>query len=273
MARLGLLALGLGVGGALASMPGTASADSSTWLSEVSDFLSSAFPAASSGGGDLAISMNGVTLFQSGTAEAYSGNGDIAIANGAGSEAYAFGSHSYADALGLNSTAVAGGLNAESAIGSSNDTAFVNGDGSYGFAGGIDADHSGSYDYALIFGNNDTALSGGDLAGAGNYDGTYVEGDNLAHALAQGSDHLLDLVKFYGDGGTSTAAAATDLLGGDPTGAFADGTAFWTDLFSGDSAAALVAGQDFWADLAASFDAGSLAGDASNFWTELATLF
>ena len=70
VARLGLMAMGLGIGGALASMPGTASADSSDWLSAVDDFLSgSAFPAASEQSGlNLAISMNGITLFQDGTA-------------------------------------------------------------------------------------------------------------------------------------------------------------------------------------------------------------
>ena len=60
----------------------------------------------------------------------------------------------------------------------------------------------GTFDYAVIFGNNDTALAGGDAAGAGSYDGAYVEGDNLGIAHAQGSDYLADILKFYGDGST-----------------------------------------------------------------------
>jgi hypothetical protein len=257
---LGLMALGLGVAGALASTPGTASADSSDWLSSVASFFDSAFPAAGTSDLNLAISMNGVSLFQSGTAEAYSGNGDIAIAHGAGSDAYAFGTASHADAFGTDSTAIAGGMNATDATGSADDTAFVSGDNSYGFAGGT-AEHPGSFDYALIFGKNDTALSGGDATGAGNYDGAYVEGNNLATATAQGGDHLLDVVKFYGDSPASSAAAAAeggnhlaDLFGGDPSGALADGSGAWAELLS-------------------SFDGGSFAADASNFWTDLTTLF
>jgi hypothetical protein len=92
------------------------------------------------------------------------------------------------------------------------------------------------------------------------------------------------VLKYYDNWGKPTppssaeAAESTNhlvglLSGTDTSGTLADGNAFWTDLFSGDSAGALAEGHAFWADLATSFDAGSVAADASNFWTELATLF
>jgi hypothetical protein len=261
LTRLGLLAVGLGVGAAFASMPAIASADtSSDWLSAVDSFLSSAAPAADTTPAmNLAISMDGVTLFQEGDAYAASGSsGDIAIANGAGASAYAFGTNNYASVDGTDSSAVAGGYDAAQASGSTDDTAFAFGNNDLSYAGGDGASNPGTFDYAVIFGNNDTALSGGDAAGAGSYDGAYSEGNDLATASAQGSDHLLDIVKFYGDG-TSTAAAAES--GG-----------HLTDLLSGSSGAAADA-SNAWTDLLSAFDGGSAAADASNLWTELASLF
>jgi hypothetical protein len=252
------MAIGLGIGGALASIPGTASADSSDWLTAVDSFLSgAAVPAATEPSSlNLAISFDGMSLFQDGSAYAYSGSGgDIAIANGAGATAYAFGTNNYASVDGTDSTAIAGGINAGTAGSSADNTAFVFGDNDYGLAGTTDSANPGSFDYSVIFGNGDKAYSGGDAAGAGSYDGAYVEGNNLGTAYAQGGDYLADILKFYGDGTTTSAAAATDLLPGvDASGALADGSGAWADLLS-------------------SFDGGSLAADASNFWTELATLF
>jgi hypothetical protein len=284
LARLGILAVGIGIGGAVASMPGIAAADSSSdWLSAVDGFFSGgALSAADSTPAlNLAISFDGMSLFQDGTAYAYSGtNGDIAIANGAGSTAYAYGADNYASVDGTDSHAIAGGYSDAAAGGSSDNTAFVFGDNSTGFAGTTDAANPGNFNYSVIFGNDDGAYAGGNAAGAGSYDGAYVEGNDLGTANAQGGDYLADILKFYGDGGTASTAAAAestnhlaDLLGSDPSGALADGSSFWTDLFSGDSAAALVAGQDFWADLGSSFDPAGTAADASNFWTELAALF
>jgi hypothetical protein len=275
VARLGLIAVGLGFGGALAANPGTAAADSSDWLTAIDSLVSgAAVPAATDTSGlNLAISFDGMSLFQDGTAYAYSGpNGDIAIANGAGATAYAYGTDNYATVDGTDSTAVAGGYEA-SAGSSAYNTAFVYGDNDTGLAGTTDAANPGTFNFSIIFGNDDTAYAGGSEAAPGSYDGAYAEGNDLAPAYAQGGNNLLDIAKFYGDGGTTSAAATTDLVGSGPSGALADGSAFWTDLLSGDSAGALVAGNDFWADLATSFDAGSLTADAGNLWTELATLF
>lgn len=250
------------MGGALASIPVTASADSSDWLAAVDSFLSgAAVPAASDTSAlNLAISMDGVTLFQEGSAYADSGtDGDIAIANGAGATADAFGTDNYASVDGTDSTAVAGGTSTEVAGSSADNTAFVFGDNDYGLAGTTDSANPGTFDYAVIFGNGDTAEAGGDAAGAGSYDGTYAEGNDLSPAYAQGSNYLLELAKFYGDGSTSTTAAAASeganlVSGTDTTTALTDGSALWTDLLS-------------------ALDGGNLAADASNFWTELTTLF
>jgi len=245
LTRLGLLAAGWGVGAAFASMPAIASADtSSDWLSAVDSLLSSAAPAADTTPAlNLAISMDGVPLFQSGDAFADSGSsGDIAIANGAGASAYAFGTDDYASVDGTGSSAVAGGYDAAQASGSTDDTAFAFGNNDLSYAGGDGASDPGTYDYAVIFGNDNTALAGGDAAGAGSYDGAYVEGNDLGTAQVQGSDYLADILKFYGDGSTSTTAAAAESGG------------HLTDLLS-------------------ALDGGSAAADASNLWTDLASLF
>jgi hypothetical protein len=248
IARLGILAAGVGIGAAVASMPGIASADSSTdWLSSMDSLLGGAFPAAGTSSGlNLAISEDGVTLFQEGTAHAYSGtNGDYAIADGAGSTATAYGAGNYADVDGTDSSAVAGGATAAGAAGSSDDTAFVDGNDSTAFAGG-----AGTSDYSEIFGNNDGAFSGGDAAGAGSYDAAYVEGNDLGNAYAQGGNYLADILKTYGDSSTAAAAEPSSLA--DLTTA-ADSGNLLTDLLS-------------------AVDPGA-AADSGNLLTDLASLF
>ena len=203
LTRLGLLAVGLGVGAAFASMPAIASADtSSDWLSAVDSFLSGAAPAADTTPAlNLAISIDGATIFQEGSATASSGtDGDIAFASGAGSSADATGTDDYAVAYGTDSSAIAGGA------GSSDDTAFIFGDNSTAFAGGT-ADNPGTFDGAIIAGNNDAAYSGGDAAGPGSYDVAYVEGNDLGAANAQGTDFLIDILKTYEDGSSSCSAS------------------------------------------------------------------
>ena len=263
LTRLGLLAVGLGVGAAVASVPAIAAADTSNdWLSAVDSFLSSAAPAADTTPAlNLAISMDGVPLFQSGDATAFSGSdGDIAIANGAGASAYAFGTYNYASVDGTNSSAVAGVYDAAMASGSHDDTAFAFGNNDLAYAGGDGASNPGTFDYAVIFGDNNTALSGGDATGGGSYDGAYIEGNDLGTAQVQGGDYLADILKFYGDGSTSTTTAAAE-SGGQ-----------LTDLLSGGSGAAADA-SNLWTELLSAFDGGSAAADASNLWTELASLF
>src|SRR5271163_1105615 len=125
VARVGILAVGLGIGAAVASSPGIASADSSTdWLSGLGDLLGGGdVPALTTPSSlDLAISYDGTSLFQSGDATATSGTGDFAIAYGAGANASATGgTGDYALASGTNALANAGGTSTDT--GANGDTA------------------------------------------------------------------------------------------------------------------------------------------------------
>lgn len=93
-ARLGMLAVGLGIGAAVAHAP-VAAADSSTdLLSSIDSLLGGgALPALDPTSGlNLAISFNGTPLVSDGSAHADSGTAgdyDLAIANGANSYATA----------------------------------------------------------------------------------------------------------------------------------------------------------------------------------------
>ena len=252
IARVGTLAVGLGIGAAMAAMPDTAAADSSTdWLSSIDSLLTGALPAADTS--DLAISFDGITLLQEGSAHASSGSGDFAIADGADTTATATGTDDYAAVFGTGSSAVAGGPSGNA------DIALVDGDGSNAFAGGT-ANDPGTSDYSLIFGNGDTANAGGDAAGAGTEDVAYAEGNDLAPANAQGADYLIDIAKTYEDATSSTAAAEssnslTDLVSSiDGSGATADASNLWTDVLS-------------------ALDPSSAASDSTNLLTELASLF
>ncbi|MGA8329142.1 MAG: hypothetical protein WB777_07605 [Mycobacterium sp.] len=164
IARLGVLAVGLGIGTAVA--PGIASADSSTdWLSNVSG--AAAIPVLPTSDLNLAISVDGYSLLQEGTASATSGTGDFAIAFGDGADASALGGFGdVATAAGTDAVAKAGGASAETF-----DTALdignngnVDPDAPVLPAGYIDGayagDGTGSSDTAMEFGNNDFAVAG-----------------------------------------------------------------------------------------------------------------
>jgi hypothetical protein len=244
IARLGVLAVGLGIGAVVAS--GNVNADSSTdWLASL-DSLLGGVPASAADTAplNLAISIDGTTVFQEGSAQASSGtDGDIAIANGAGASATATGTDNYADVDGTDSSAVAGGA------GGSDDTAFAFGNDDTAFAGGTAAD-PGTFDGSVIFGNDDGAYSGGDAAGPGSYDVAYVEGNDLGTANAMGQDYFVDILKVYGDT-TTTTAESTSLLP-DATSGAAE-TANLADLLSslGDGAAS--SGGNLLTDLASLF--------------------
>jgi len=92
MARLGVLAVGLGIGAAWAQTP-VASADSSgDWLSSIDSLLSGASPASATPL-DLFISFDGTTIFASGnaTGNTFTGSDSFAIAYGDGADAEADG--------------------------------------------------------------------------------------------------------------------------------------------------------------------------------------
>jgi hypothetical protein len=193
LARLGMLAVGLGVGAAVAHSPGVASADSSTdWLSSIDTLLGGGALPAPSSGLDLAISYDGYPLFQEGSASAVTTTGEygLAIADGDGAYASAVGgTGDYALADGTGAQAVAGGqigdsgANYDTAVDIGNDT--DEGDGAYAGDADIVGNNSGgtgSYDTAIDIGNNtnDASLGGneGAFAGAGGLDGFGGNGNN-----------------------------------------------------------------------------------------------
>ena len=162
--RLGLLAVGLGLGAALAAMPAVASAD------------------------DMQISIDGIDLFPTvgNTATAISGMGDMAIAIGNGAEAGAInGIFDSAFAFGTKALAFAGD-------GNFNSTSVVGEDDS-GFSGGDPSGVLGSDDLTFILGNNDFAWAGASPVNPGDFDLAAIFGDGLTSSAAGGS-FLLDLL-------------------------------------------------------------------------------
>jgi hypothetical protein len=176
--RFGLMAIGLGVGAAVAAGPGIAGADAYDR-------------------NDFSISIDGHNLFTVGSAAAYSGTGSIAIADGANSVANAgtvsgdeFDS-AFSQGSGADSYAGDGDFNRAVATGFASDAGaggdgplLGNGDIADAFGANTQAE-SGSWDGGAV-GNNDIALavdpSGGtgDTAWAGNgdFDLASVLGDN-----------------------------------------------------------------------------------------------
>lgn len=174
IARVGMLAVGLGIGASLAFTPVIASADSSSdWLSSIDSLLSGGPPTAGTSDLNLAISIDGYSLLSDGSATATSGQGDIAIAFGDGASATATGgSGDFASASGTDSVADAlnGSEDSATAIGNyaqasaddgNNDTATSIGLGDSG--GGIANSDFGDHDQAFVV---DTGADG-DFANAG----------------------------------------------------------------------------------------------------------
>jgi hypothetical protein len=174
IARLGMLAVGLGLGAAVAQAP-VAPADSSTdWLSSVDTLLGGALPAPATSGLDLAISFDGYSLVSDGSANAYTTSGDYDLA-------IAYGANSQAEAVdGVGDTAIANGNYAEaSAYDGTGDYALADGSRAYADAGG---GTGANYDSAIDIGNNDPPATGvpdgayagdADLDGGGSTTGSY----------------------------------------------------------------------------------------------------
>ena len=114
IARLGMLAVGLGVGAAVAHTPVASADTSSDWLSSIESLLSGAVPAADPAAvTDFQISFNGTDLFSTvgneATATTVAGQFGLAIAFGDGATANAEGGiGNYALADGTNALANAG---------------------------------------------------------------------------------------------------------------------------------------------------------------------
>ncbi len=240
--RIGILAAGLGIGAAIASTSGIASAETA-----VDPF---AFDL-----NDIAISFDGVTLFQQGTASAASGMGDLAIAIGDGSEANAGAGDAFGQTLapGQFDVAVAEGTGSFASAGQGNfDSAFAEGASSVAAVGGFqsilsngdwasaigphaDAEAgvfalAGQNDGALVFdpfgtlgstaeagdGNFDLASTFGDhdsaLAGfPGSFDLGAVFGDGLSSTGAQGGNYLVDILPAIDGLDSALSTFLTDL--------------------------------------------------------------
>ena len=223
--RLGMLALGLGVGAAVAHSPGTAAADSSTnWFSSIDSLLNGGFPAQSSGL-DLAISYNGASLISDGNAVADSGTvGEhgLAIAFGDGATAFAnTGSDNYALAIGPAASATAADGNDNSATAlfgtaaagfGNHDVAFAIGDN----AGALGGDQNSAYQLGTnaytLAGDGNGNFADGIGAGSGDFTGGGFNGYNLVYAGGNsgfwGNDNIASVLL----GNSSSAVAGSDLL-------------------------------------------------------------
>jgi hypothetical protein len=226
--RIGVLGVGLGIGAALASMPGIAAADPTPdpniYGAVDASVLQDASPAADPST-NIAISVDGVYLLHEGSASASSGSGDIAIAVGNDANAQATGGvGDFASAYGTDSTAFAGDGNFDLASANSVFSATGGiasaGDGNFDVAqeGGLDGvatAHNGSFDSAFaLTGNSGTAV-----AEFGNGDSATNIGDGFASAGGT-SDSLLgnaDIADNFGSlmqaiaGSSDTASGSFDL--------------------------------------------------------------
>jgi len=220
--RLGMLAVGMSIGAALATTPQVASADSSTdpfsWLDQALSGLS--VPAADAAAPlDIQISINGMELFSTvdNTAFATSGFGNFAIAIGNGAHADADG--------GLFNFAFADGTDTSAAtpVGADLDFAVAEGTGSSANIG-LGAD----LDFALASGIGSSANVG---VGASLDDAT---------ALGTGSNAIVgagsSLSSAFSDGTSSTAVAGAG--NGNLATALGTGSTAITVLGNGDLATA-----------------------------------
>jgi hypothetical protein len=212
LARLGILAAGLGIGATVASTPGIASADSL----------------------DFQISIDGNDLFPTtdNLATATSSMGGIAIAFGDGAEAstgdgtgqfaFADGTNAIAGTGGNNDTAIDIGNNSgtgEFALAGTgnNDFSFVDADNSSAYSGGdlLDTNLPGNDDVAIVFdpfgAGGDNVVSGIDNLDTGNFDfGAVLSEDNVTNTGASGANYLYDIISALGnESGTLPASIAT----------------------------------------------------------------
>jgi hypothetical protein len=191
LGRLGMLAVGLGIGVAVASSPGIASADPVTF-----DF------------NDIAISFDGYSLFSEGSADADSGSvGDYNFAFADGADSYASatdGAHNTAIDIGSNNDVNDGaraGLDSTAYGGyGSNDLAFVLGNNSSASAGGVDVpgtNYLGDNDTAIVIDPNDTygsdAYAGSGLSAPADFDIATAYGDDLFPQATEGN-YLVDIL-------------------------------------------------------------------------------
>jgi hypothetical protein len=222
IARLGTLAVGLGIGAAWAHTPVASADTSSDWLSAVDGLLSGASPAPVAVT-DFQISFNGTDLFPTlgneATATTVAGQFGLAIAFGNGANAIAEGgTGNYALADGTDALAKAGdttvgatGSSFDSAVDIGNNTttgAVGAPDGAYAGAGSlIGGSVSGtgsSHDTAYDFGNNglDTEALNGGNSGAFAGDGQLIAASGAGNG---DTAYTFGNINGFGDGSASVA--------------------------------------------------------------------
>jgi hypothetical protein len=274
--RVGGLAIALGAGAWLASVPWLAAADAdSSWL----DLIGAATPAAADPSGlNIDISYNGTDLFHMGDATAHSADGGLAVAYGDGSVADAgtytnpdgfvtTGTDDYAFANGADSTAIATGADDSTANASDGATAdsgiaFFPGSGGAG-----DSVSPAGFDSASASGAGSTAdAEGGDFdsataSGGGTADSGFLQSTTPGIGIFNGGDG--DSATASGTGSTAEAGLGNyniaDVFGNDSQG------------LAGGSGVAGLSGNDdlagvFGNDLTANATGGS---DLSQFATPL----
>jgi hypothetical protein len=232
-----MLAVGLGVGAALVPSPDIASADSSSdWLASIDGLLAGSVLPAASSGVNLAVSFDGYSLIQEGTATAHTAAGEygLAIADGSGAYAYAGGgTGDVAEAEGTNALAIAGGdpgdtgANYDTAIDIGNNDLPSTGaaDGAYAGNGDLGGGSgTGAYDTAIDIGNNtnDASVGGGNdgaFAGAGGLGGLAGDGDNDTAIDIGNNSGLDDGANALGGNGNYASESGT--MTGYDEGAFA----------------------------------------------------
>jgi len=265
VARLGMLAVGLGIGAAVAHSPVAAADTSTDWLSSIDSLPSGAVPATPSDL-NLAISFDGYPLVSDGNANAYTlpGEFDLAIAYGDEARATAeggYGDYAFADSTGSYGAAAIAGDPTTGATGNNFDFASANGNGTEAFAGNtydLSPDTTGSsFDFASANGVSSFAVAGQ------NGSGDVASAVGPVSALSGGSNNATDPANFdYAsalDTTNTTSALGTQAVAG---GGFSDlggsnDTAFVIDP-SGTVGSTADAGLGFNSDLAAAF------GDAFN---------
>jgi hypothetical protein len=205
VARLGVLAVGLGIGAAWAHTP-VASADSSGELLSSIDSLLSGASAAPATPLDLFISFDGYTIYNGGgSAEAVTTTGDYSLAIAYGADAYAAGSG--------GGLAVADGSGALAwAVGGTGDVAEAVGTNADAWAGAAGMGVTGAnYDTAIDIGNNGVpAAYGADV-------GAYAGNSDLAGGTDGGTgvhDTAIDIGNNTGNGAHNGAFAGAGGLAG-----------------------------------------------------------
>ncbi len=248
LGRVGGIAVGLGIGSAMAAMPWMASADV---IGQLTPDIGSAidvlpFAAAAGSTPDFAISYDGMSLLQEGTASAttVTGNFGLAIAYGDGSRAFDNGMYGDSYANGTDSTSyIGGGTNNISIANGADSITNVNGDNNFVDATGYQSNAS------AVFGNGNSVIADGagsqsqvlGLDGGGDNNLVSVFGANSL-ADTSGSNSILDVVgnndiqastdgmnniaAIFGDGSMAQAAGGD----GNIAGVFGDGSTAFAGL-------------------------------------------